>query len=62
MEKTTKATKEMQKLIVTRVPESLAILIERQAREELMPTAAYVRRLLLHAASDGGPALGACER
>ena len=36
-----------QKIIVTRVPPALADEIERRAKSELMPVAAYVRRLLL---------------
>ena len=48
-------TKDTQKLIVTRVPTSLADLIERQAKEQLMPTAGYVRRLLLRAATEESP-------
>jgi hypothetical protein len=47
--------KEQRKVIITRVPGPLAAMIERQAREQLLPTAAYVRQLLLYAASDGGP-------
>ena len=36
-----------QRTIITRVPPALADEIERRAKSELMPVAAYVRRLLL---------------
>jgi hypothetical protein len=45
-----------QKTLITRVPPSLAEEIEKRAQRELMPVAAYVRRLLLKATSnEAGP-------
>ena len=51
---------QQQKTIVTRVPPALADEIEKRAQKELMPVAAYVRRLLLLATTnDGGPRVAA---
>ena len=44
-----------QKTLVVRVPADLAAEIEKKAREELLPTAGYVRRLLLKAATEEAP-------
>ena len=44
------------KTIITRVPPSLAEEIEKRAQRELMPVAAYVRRLLLLATTNDASA------